>query len=321
MVPGSLPPVEVAEIDHSRLRVPTQPRRWKIPALRVPRFAPILLFFLAASPLAFAWVSQPHGPNLSSTNQQLVSAYLDESGRTGDTALVADASETPAPSPTDSPLPEAQLTSSAETGTYAYHLSLAQGFLTKAVTESQSTSQAQTESQRSAILAYLQQALEAANKAIEMEPTQGIGFLVRARVYKTASAVKPELGPMAEQDLTIARALGINGDSLTIPNPLEHLPTVVAAPEEGKTTTVSAETSTNTLSGRVILPTGNRTVDVSFPGLTPQMNLRVDPVDEAQNSNNAIFTIVTRQEGVGFTIQSTLPAPQDVVLEWRAITQ
>lgn len=329
----SLPPTESAWLDTSRLVEPSTPRRWSLSgvSMGIRSVIPALVLLAAVSPLALAWAGQPRTPSLSGSGRELVSAYLDTDGRSPEQLVAQAEVETPYDPASDPTLvqPESSidtsaivdLASTAGNGTYAYQLSLSQGFLTKAITHSQATSQAQGEADRQAILAYLQQALEAANKAIEMDPTQGLGFLMRARVYKTAGIIKPELIALAEQDLTIARALGVNGQALTDPNPLQHLPTVVAEPEEGSSAIVSGNENANVYSSRVVLPQGNRTIDVSYPGLSPNMSLRVDVVDSSQNTNHAIFTIVSRREGEGFTIQSTLPVSQDVLLEWRAISE
>lgn len=313
-----LPPVENPALITSHLISVSDRPRYRLPHLSGRAFG---LLSLAVLPIMFLLFGQPNPPTLSAANRSLVSAYLADSGRTPAAVAQTDSAAAPLPDSAPSPSPTAELASITGPTGFNYQLSLAQGFLTKAITRSQQTATGQTEADRQQVLAYLQQALDAANQAIDSAPTQGLGFLVRARVYKTAAAVKPELTAMAEQDLAIARALGVSSDQLAAPNPLEYLPTVVAAPEEGNQASVSGETGNNAQSGRVILAQGNRIVDVSFPGLSPLMSLRVDPVDPSQNAQNAIFTVVSRVEGSGFTIQSTVPVANDIVLEWRAITE
>jgi hypothetical protein len=289
----------------------------------------LILPLAIAIPAALLWYGQPSSPTLTANSRELMSSYLAESGRT---PIAQADSSTPAPSASPSPTAELASTPTGQDG-YGYQLSLAQGFLTKAITYSQTSAATQTEGDRQQILGFLQQALESANRAIELAPTQGLGFLVRARVYKTAAVVKPELEKMAQQDLTIARALGIDANNPLVnsPDALQYLPTeqaqdlanapVIASPEEGNTASTSGIASANTQEGTVVIRMGERTASVDFPGLTSNMTLRADPVDPMQNRQNAIFSIATRTEGQGFTIQSNVPLDQDVTLQWRAIVE
>ncbi len=326
---SQLPPVETIQLATSHLQEPVVPaaQSWSVGKWLPHLGSNLAALAVIALPFGFVWLSQPHSPQLQGTQPTAVASYLNETVQATPLADAKAANPTPTTgtplainAPSTSPVP-ISLTASEQPGTYAYQLSLSQGFLTKAISYSQETSQTQDETDRQAILTYLQQALDAANQAIDLDSTQGLGFLARARVYKTASAVKPEFTKLAEQDLNIARALGVNGDWVNSSNPLQYLPTVVAAPEDAVANDLQTATATNAQSGRVTMPTGNRTLDVAFPELTPALALRVDVVDAQQNTSNAVFTVVSRREGQGFTIQSTVPVTADVELEWRAIME
>lgn len=289
----------------------------------------------AIASLAFFTVLQPHPPGLKDAQRSELTQEIAAARAPSNFVAQANAQTVPEVMPTPSPT-TAELTSAAPTAgsptekVYAYQLALGQGFLKKAVDLSQQSRTGQTETQRTAILQSLDQALQAINKAIELDPAQGAGFLVRARIYKTASVIKPELNTNSEQDLTIARTLGVNANLLgTDTSILEFLPTeqatnlagapVVADAEEGNNTTVAGSSSGNASTGRVTLAQGQTTLTISYPGLKATESLRIDVVDRTQNSGNALFSVVNRADGQGFTIQSSKPLENNIELEWRAI--
>ncbi len=293
----------------------------------------------------FFTVLQPRTPGLSDDLRSELTQEI--AAARAPSSFLADASAAelpeviPSPSPVAIPSLEsapvaAELASSAPPvgspteKVYAYQLALSQGFLKKAVDLSQQSRNSQTENQRNAILQSLDQALSAANKAIELDAAQGAGFLVRARIYKTAATLKPELNTNSEQDLIIARALGVNAHLLgTDTSILEFLPTqqatelasapIIADAEEGNATTVSGSSTGNTAQGRITLAAGQTTLAVSYPALKATQSLRIDVVNRAQNSGNALFSVVNRVDGQGFSIQSSKPLENNIELEWRAI--
>lgn len=289
--------------------------------------------------LGFFVFLQPHPPALAQASRDQVAQEV-ASAKAPSTLAQAQKEETPAqaelvaanPSPSPVAADLVASLSTPEEKVYAYHLALAQGFLRKAVELSQQTKELQNEETKKNILSSLEQALQAANKAIESDARQGAGFLVRARIYKTAAAVKPELSTQSDQDLTIAKALGINaalfGNDTSL---LEYLPTqqatnlagapVVADAEEGNQTQVSDSSTGNGTQGRVTLPAGSTTVSVSLPTLKSTQSLRVNPADPAANRTNALFSITQRVDGQGFTIQSSQTLSSNLELEWRAIDE
>lgn len=284
----------------------------------------------------FFTVLQPNTPGMSDTertqlSQEIASARAPSNFVAQASATALPEAAAPSPSPTTAELAStAPTTGSPTEKVYAYQLALGQGFLKKAVDLSQQSRTGQTDTQRNAILQSLDQALQAINKAIELDPAQGAGFLVRARIYKTAAVIKPELSANSEQDLTIARALGVNANLLgTDTSILEFLPTeqatnlagapVVADAEEGNQTTVTGSSAGNASTGRVTLAAGQNTLTINYPGLKPTESLRIDVLDRAQNTRNALFSVVNRVDGQGFTIQSSQPLENNIELEWRAI--
>lgn len=306
--------------------------------------SPLVTFGLGTSAsaavltLGFFVFLQPHQPALALDSRDEVAMAIEAAKAPTAVAQAMDATSDVTQAElasATSPSPNADLTaslSSPEDKVYAYHLALAQGFLKKAIELSQQTKSAQSESAKQEILSSLEQALQASNKAIEGNPRQGAGFLVRARIYKTAAVIKPELNTQGDQDLTIARTLGINtalfGGDTSI---LEYLPTqqatelagmpVVADAEEGNDTEVSGSSTANGSQGRVVMKSGTDKITVAFPTLTAKQSLRVNPVDPSANRTNALFSIVQRVDGQGFTIQSSQTLPGDLELEWRAVDE
>ena len=334
-----LPPVEVAALHTSHLRQSAS-SSWRLPTFELPqlatswsdisRFAAPGLASIVFT-IAAVMVLQPHSPQLSSTERDLVANTLEQETNAPIAAAIP-AELVSADNTTNNT--SVQTTSTADSSTarqYLYHASLAQGFLAKAVQLSQQSSQTgQTDADRQNILSSLEQALQAVNQAIALDDKQGAGFLLRARIYKTASVIRPELTPYADQDLEIARGLGVdasllagNGDVLQLlpteqATNLAGLP-VVADVEEGQSTTVQTQAGANSNANQITMPSGWNTIFVSYPSLKASQTLRVDVVDQVQNRAHATFTVVSREEGRGFTISSSSPVQQDVLLEWRAI--
>jgi len=218
---------------------------------------------------------------------------------------------------------------SSEEKAYRYNLTLAQGFLRKAVQTSQTTASTQTADDQANILNYLEQALTAANTAVELNPTNGLGFLLRARVYKTASGIKPELAAKGDQDLTIAQALGVQDIDILSENVLDQLPTqqatnlaggpIVADAEEGSNTTVQTETLNNATQGEIILPAGEVSVFVPYTALNNTMQISVEVSPNSLSQPQTPLRVSSRKSGEGFTIQSFNSLSEDVTLFWRIV--
>lgn len=344
----TLPPAERPHLATAHLAAPKVGWRPSLDWLRNPsnmtlpqlawQGSPLIGFAMgttAATAVAsglFFVVLQPHTPSVASDMRSELTQEI--ATAKAPTEFVAQAGATNMPEAAPSPSPTAaSLASTAGSPTdkvYAYQLALSQGFLKKAVDLSQQTRTDQTQTQRSAILQSLDQALEAVNKAIELDAAEGAGFLIRARIYKTAAVIKPELGAKSEQDLVIARALGVDANLLgTDTSILEFLPTqqaqnlagapVIADAEEGKAASISGTTSGNSSSGRVTLGAGATTLAISYPGLKATESLRIDVVNRAQNTGNVLFSVVKRVDGQGFTIQASKALENNIELEWRAI--
>lgn len=318
-----------------------------------------------ALPLVFLFLAQPAKPSFSKEKSQMMANYVGQQqaqqppATDSPTPIVASAQEnnqdddfqnpdvpTPLAANADADTTAANLVSADATATddaqlaelansdgnktYRYHLTVSKGFLDKAIQLSKQTADNQTAADKAKITEYIDKALESTNKAIELDATEGSGFLMRARIYQTASVLKPELEEYAQQDREIAEALGIDGTDLTgDTNPLDLLPTqqanladagpIVADAEEGSDSTVDSTQTNNVEQGQVTMEAGTDEVKVSFPELKSEYALRVDLADTASNPDNITFRVSSRQDGEGFTIKASSPVSDNVTLDWRAI--
>jgi len=285
-------------------------------------------------PIGAAFALQPQTPKLSATQKTEAEQLLAQQ-KTENENLVANLDPT-LPTTSNSENTSADLTDAelagagdGENKSFNYYLTLSKGFLNKAIELSRSTATAgtQSEEEKTEILANLEKALDNANTAIDLDSRQGSAFLLRARIYKTASVIRPELAEKSEQDLQIARALGVDTAALDSSDPLDYVPTqqadsgtgaIVADAEEGSDSTVGSETNSNAQTGQAVLQPGSDTVYVVFPGLTTNMQLSVSPAGGTANAQGLTYTIQSRKEGKGFTIQSSAPVEENVTLDWTA---
>ncbi len=357
-----LPPLESAHIETSHLAMPGQVLAQSAPAtppsrsrLALPRrrfsVPPALMgvaFAAIAIPALFLYIVQPRQPKMTQEQQQKMAMYLDENKQSQEGMVAAAPQQNGqyvaadlTSADTAGAVDDGNLIATADANlasapvknkTYAYHLTLAQGFLKKAIELSKQTSGAsQTEQQKQEIKKYLDQALESANAAIEADAREGAGFLVRARIYKTGSVLDTSLTELSDQDLQISRALGVDSNYLDksqdiydlLPtqqaNDLANAP-IVADAEEGNDASVSASTVGNAQTGTVVLPTGQTEVAVSLPSLTGSQSVQVEAA-AGESTGGATFIIKNRTAGTGFTIESTQAVDHNVTLEWRIINQ
>lgn len=350
---NGLPPREIATINTSLLQQPSP--AWQASFAKLfsypqeltsTHFRPwMALSFVAILPLGIVFWAQPNTPQLKAHNQKMVSSYLAQQQRPANqvaSAYQEAPSETTAPAPanlasTDSfdPTSQTDLASSSnivlssEQKAYRYNLTLAQGFLRKAIQTSQETASTQTANDKNTILSYLEQALTAANTAVDLDPTNGLGFLLRARIYKTASTIQPELAAKGDQDLTIAQALGVQDIDILNENVLDHLPTqqatnlaggpVIADTEEGSNTVVQTGTTNNSRQGEVVLPANQTEIFVPFTQLTDTMKISVQVSPNSPSRPHTPLRVSSRKNGQGFTIQSFNSLNENVTLFWRIV--
>lgn len=209
-----------------------------------------------------------------------------------------------------------------------YELSLANGFLQKAIDLSNSTTD-QTPQDKETIVGYLNQALEAANRAMSLAPDDARGYSSRGRVYQAISAIKPEVKPLADSDFAKAQQLGAQNPTSApeTQNPTEYLPTqqasqsyamnsIIAVPQEESLTTVTGESDANAQKGHVTLEAGKTDVVVSYPQVkdTTQLYVTAD-----RNPDGVTLYVKNKEAGTGFTIGATAAPSAPLDITWWEI--
>lgn len=210
---------------------------------------------------------------------------------------------------------------------FEYEISLANGFLKKAV-ELSNTQGEQTIEQKDMIIQLLSQAMEASNRSIKLNPNSPDGYTSRGRIYQVTSAIKPEMKTLADQDFEKARQLGSPSPTSepSTKNPIELLPTeqaqskstaMIAGPEDGKTKeTVQGAAEQNAKRGTVTLEAGKSEVVVPYTSVkdTTQLYVTAD-----KNPENVTIYVKNKEAGVGFTIASTAAPTTPLEITWWEI--
>lgn len=209
----------------------------------------------------------------------------------------------------------------------SYELSLSNSFLQKAVALSNSTEN-QTDQQKYQIIAYLDQALSAANRAVALAPQDFHTYSTRGRVYQAIAVIKPEMKGLADKDLAQAKSLS-NTSSIaqttstaisdSSPNTTpSNIPSsgIIAAPNPDQQQTTSATAQSNAKRGTAILPTQTTEVFVSYPQVkdTTQLYVTAD-----KNPDNVTLYIKNKEAGVGFTIATTSTPSSPLDITWWEI--
>lgn len=210
---------------------------------------------------------------------------------------------------------------------FEYELSLANGFLKKAV-EISNRSEVQTVDEKDMIVQLLNQGLDASNRAIEMNPNNPEGYTSRGRIYQATSVIKPEMKTLADQDFAKASSLGSPNPTQApeTKNPLELLPTeqaqgrataMIAGPEDSRTKeTVQSSTEQNATRGVITLPVGSVEIAVPYPQVKDTTQLYVTA---EKNPENITLYVKNKQAGVGFTIAATSAPTAPVDITWWEI--
>lgn len=210
---------------------------------------------------------------------------------------------------------------------FEYEISLANGFLKKAV-ELSNTAGEQTMDQKDMIIQLLSQAIEAANRSIKLNPNSPDGYTSRGRIYQVTSAVKPEMRALANQDFEKAKQLG-SPSPTTAPstkNPLELLPTeqaqkqstaMIAGSEDGKTKeTIQGAAEQNAKRGTVTLEAGKSEVVVPYTSVKDTTQLYVTANN---NPENVTIYVKNKEAGVGFTIAAPSAPSAPLEITWWEI--
>ena len=217
-------------------------------------------------------------------------------------------------------------TNASATSNYEYELSLAQGFLKKAVALS-NQSQVQSVEEKNKIVPYLNQAVGSASRAIELNANDARGFAIRAKIYTAIASINPEMQTLADADTQ--QAASLSGSTLQATpiqeNPLDLLPTqqaqapqatdtLIAAPTDGEQATLQSTTETNATSGTAIIKQNEQEVRVDTTALLESSLVFATGPD-------GVSTFIKNKEpNNGFTVGTTAPVLEDTQIHW-VITQ
>lgn len=253
---------------------------------------------------------------IASINQTQATLASAEAMQSASINTTADSNSTPSPD-------QAQGMSNS----FEYEVSLASGFLKKAI-ELSNTAGEQTIEQKDMVIQLLGQAMEASNRAIKLNPNSPDGYTSRGRIYQVTSAVKPEMKTLADQDFEKAKQLGSPSPTSapSTKNPLELLPTeqaqsastaMIAGPEDGKKKeTVQGAAEQNAKRGAITLEAGKSEVVVPYTSVkdTTQLYVTAD-----KNPENVTIYVKNKEAGVGFTIASTSAPTTPLEITWWEI--
>jgi len=230
-----------------------------------------------------------------------------------------------------SPLPageqaSGQITPTPVTLNFAQSINLAQNYLNKAFDLSRN--QNQTEADKKAIIASLNQSLTQATNSINLAPNQPDGYVLRAQVLTAISKINPEAAGLAKQDLELAAKLA-NDKNIVLPKPINPVnllqdeqaasasSLLIAAPNENATPSAeSAGTESNANQKRFILPAGQTEMTINDSLVKADSFIYLVPVD----NHNLPVALKSKSVG-GFTVSLDSAATEDISIDYFIINE
>lgn len=209
---------------------------------------------------------------------------------------------------------------------FAQSVNLSQNYLNKAFDLSRN--QNQSEADKKAIMASLNQSLAQATNSINLAPNQPEGYLLRAQVLTAISKINPAAAGLAKQDLELASKLAHDKDVVlpTPINPVNLLPDeqariganiIIAAPNESATPAAeNAGTSSNANQKRFILPAGQTEMTINDTLVKANSFIYLIPAD----NHNLIVSLKSKSIG-NFTVAVDSPAGNDIPIDYYVINE
>ena len=229
-----------------------------------------------------------------------------------------------------SPLPKGELaqatpspTPTPDTKTTPELINLAQNYLDKAFQLASTTNQ--TLEQKNQIIANLDQSLSFTTQAINQDPRNPKGYILRAQILTAVSNQNPSALAQAQKDLELAQSLS-QGQPITLPetiNPLNLLPDqqalanvdlILAAPEDATNSTASSQISSNSFTTQVILPASQPELLVEDQRITSDSYIYLIP----ENSSNISVFVKSKSQGQ-FTISTPTKSDIDISVNYYII--
>lgn len=196
-----------------------------------------------------------------------------------------------------SPLPKGELTQATPTPqeiNFNQSINFAQNFFDKAI--SLSKNQNQTETDKQEIISSLNESLTHINNAINQQPQNPTGYFLRSQILASLGKINPNAKQAAAADLEVAQKLS-QGEEVNLPsaqNPINLIPNqqaslaqniIIASPTEALAKEGQAQTSSDTITGSVILPARKQEVIITNPKITSESPIYLTP----KNQSEAVF--------------------------------
>ncbi len=217
--------------------------------------------------------------------------------------------------------------------TFAQSVNLAQNYLNKAFDLSRN--QNQTEADKKAIIASLNQSLTQATNSINLAPNQPEGYILRAQVLTAISKINPQAASLAKQDLDLAAKLA-NDKNIVLPKPINPVnllqdeqarrvggqaastsSLLIAAPNENATPSAeSSGTESNANQKRFILPAGQTEMTINDSLVKTDSFIYLIPID----NHNLPVTLKNKSVG-GFTVSLDSAATEDISVDYFIINE
>jgi hypothetical protein len=213
---------------------------------------------------------------------------------------------------------------------FAQSVNLAQNYLNKAFDLSRN--QNQTEADKKAIIASLNQSLTQATNSINLAPNQPEGYILRAQVLTAISKINPQAASLAKQDLDLAAKLA-NDRNIVLPKPINPVnllqdeqarrfggqadSIIIAAPNESATPSAeSVDTSSNANQKRFILPAGQTEMTINDSLVKANSFIYLVPVD----NHNLLVSLKSKSVG-SFTVAVDSAAANDISVDYFIINE
>lgn len=209
---------------------------------------------------------------------------------------------------------------------FAQSVNLSQNYLNKAFDLARN--QNQSEGDKKAIMASLNQSLAQATNSINLAPNQPEGYILRAQVLTAISKINPAAAGLAKQDLELAVKLA-HDKNIVLPtpiNPVNLLPDeqasdnsniIIASPAEASAEAdLTASTSSNANQKRFILPAGQTEMTINDTLVRAESFIYLIPTD----NHNLIVSLKSKSVG-SFTVAVDSPAGNDIPIDYYIINE
>jgi hypothetical protein len=213
-----------------------------------------------------------------------------------------------------------------------YYLHLAKSFLAKA-TRLANDNSSQTEIDKAKIINTINQALDAANKAVKYYPKSAEPYLLRAQIWQKVEHLMPEAKENKEKDLkTASQILGKPDPDIPQENqaqPLDFIPVqkaqeqsniIIAEPNQEKVKEdTQTKTGINANKGEATIKASQTQIKITTNKLTEKSLIYTKP--QTQTENQTLYIKSRNNKEGWFIISIQKPIEKDITFTWWLIDQ